>query len=188
MRRKKTRAVVAHLLSQVGGQAELLPLDLHRAPAIEGPDRWADESFSALHRRLLPVGASHGLYIARIRKGRAGLKGLFPHEKPGPWQALAGFSCRPPADSREAPPGRFVRGIEQAHSGQSQMKAAAPRRCCRPRPSAPAEAALRGPTPTPTMAPVMVCVVETGMPSAVARNSVMRATGLGTEAAHGLSW
>ncbi|CKU43103.1 Uncharacterised protein [Mycobacterium tuberculosis] len=26
--------------------------------------------------------------------------------------------------------------------------------------------------PTPTMAPVMVCVVETGMPSAVARNSV----------------
>ena len=27
--------------------------------------------------------------------------------------------------------------------------------------------------PTPTMAPVMVCVVETGMPSAVARNNVM---------------
>ena len=26
--------------------------------------------------------------------------------------------------------------------------------------------------PTPTMAPVMVCVVDTGMPSAVARNSV----------------
>ena len=27
--------------------------------------------------------------------------------------------------------------------------------------------------PTPTIAPVMVCVVETGMPSPVARNSVM---------------
>ena len=26
--------------------------------------------------------------------------------------------------------------------------------------------------PTPTMAPVMVCVVETGTPSAVARNSI----------------
>jgi len=27
--------------------------------------------------------------------------------------------------------------------------------------------------PTPTIAPVMVCVVETGIPSAVARNSVI---------------
>ena len=37
--------------------------------------------------------------------------------------------------------------------------------------------------PTPTIAPVMVCVVDTGMPSAVARNSVIAPAGLGAEAA-----
>ena len=37
--------------------------------------------------------------------------------------------------------------------------------------------------PTPTIAPVMVCVVETGMPRSVARKSVIGAAGLGAEAA-----
>ena len=35
------------------------------------------------------------------------------------------------------------------------------------------------------MAPVMVCVVETEMPSVVARNKGQRTTGFSTEAAHG---
>ena len=56
-----------------------------------------------------------------------------------------------------------------------------PRRCCRRRPSAP-------PTPfcvapTPTIAPVMVWVVDTGMPRPVARNSVIAPDSLGAEAA-----
>ena len=37
--------------------------------------------------------------------------------------------------------------------------------------------------PTPTIAPVIVCVVDTGMPSPVARNSVIAPAGLGAEAA-----
>ena len=37
--------------------------------------------------------------------------------------------------------------------------------------------------PTPTIAPVIVCVVETGMPNELARKSVDRAGGLGREAA-----
>ena len=72
---EENEAVVAHLLSQVGGQAELLPLDLPGAVAIEGLTRWADEPFpEALRqtRRLLPAGASHGFYIARIRKAVQG--------------------------------------------------------------------------------------------------------------------
>jgi hypothetical protein len=40
--------------------------------------------------------------------------------------------------------------------------------------------------PTPTMAPVMVCVVDTGMPSAGGQEQRERAAGLGTEAAHRL--
>ncbi|MCY1212276.1 hypothetical protein D3C87_801290 [compost metagenome] len=40
-------------------------------------------------------------------------------------------------------------------------------------PATPQRTALaRCVAPTPTMAPVMVCVVDTGMPSAVARNRV----------------
>ncbi len=38
--------------------------------------------------------------------------------------------------------------------------------------------------PTPTMAPVMVWVVETGMPRWVARNRVMAPARLGAEALH----
>ena len=41
--------------------------------------------------------------------------------------------------------------------------------------------------PTPTMAPVMVCVVETGMPSAGGQEQRDRAAGLGAEAAHRLA-
>ena len=37
--------------------------------------------------------------------------------------------------------------------------------------------------PTPMMAPVMVCVVETGMPKPVAMNSVIAPPGLGAKAA-----
>ena len=45
-------------------------------------------------------------------------------------------------------------------------------------------AETRRAAPTPMIAPVIVCVVETGMPSQVAANSVMRAAGLGAEALH----
>ena len=40
--------------------------------------------------------------------------------------------------------------------------------------------------PTPMIAPVMVWVVDTGIPSAVARNSVIAPPGLGAEPADGL--
>ena len=40
--------------------------------------------------------------------------------------------------------------------------------------------------PTPTMAPVMVCVVETGMPRNVARTTEIAAAGLGRKTAHRL--
>jgi hypothetical protein len=53
-------------------------------------------------------------------------------------------------------------------------------------PATPQRTALaRWAEPTPTMAPVMVCVVDTGMPRAVARNKRDRTTGFGAEAAHG---
>src|SRR3954471_23028535 len=45
-------------------------------------------------------------------------------------------------------------------------------------------AETRRAAPTPTMAPVIVCVVETGTPSAVARNRVMAPPRLGAKAAH----
>ena len=44
---------------------------------------------------------------------------------------------------------------------------------CRPRPSAPRTADCV--VPTPTMAPVMVCVVDTGMPACAVKNSVAAA-------------
>ena len=46
-------------------------------------------------------------------------------------------------------------------------------------------AETRRAAPTPTIAPVIVCVVETGMPRSVARNSVIAPAGLGAEALHG---
>ena len=49
-------------------------------------------------------------------------------------------------------------------------------------------AETRRAAPTPTMAPVMVWVVETGMPSQVAREQGHRAAGLGAETLHRISW
>ena len=56
-----------------------------------------------------------------------------------------------------------------------------PRRCGPRRPTSPPRAAAS--RPTPTMAPVIVCVVETGMPGERRAEQRERARGLGAEAA-----